>query len=130
MGLALGIPESVLGILILAFGVSFPDLLNTLKVTKEGHGDMALSGCLGSNILNLSVGLGLPWLFKGAISESTKIPSGLFMAEIFMVGVFAASYIFIAGFKFQLSHHLGIVMFFFYASFLTLFLVFEFMNIH
>ncbi|CAG9322684.1 unnamed protein product [Blepharisma stoltei] len=130
IGMALGIPESVLGITILAMGVSIPDLLNSLKVTIEGHGDMALSGCIGSNILNLGVGIGVPCFFEAVINHPIDIPADLYMAEYVMMSVFGTSYIFLAGFKFQLSRHFGVVMFFFYASFLTIFLVFEFLNIH
>ncbi|CAG9313708.1 unnamed protein product [Blepharisma stoltei] len=130
VGVALGIPESVLGIIILAMGVSIPDLLNSLKVTIEGHGDMALSGCIGSNILNIGIGIGVPCFFEAVINEPINIPVDLYMAEYLMMSIFGTSYIFLAGFKFQLSQHFGIVMFFFYATFLTLFLVFEFLKIH
>ena len=126
-GSALGIPDSVLGMILLAAGVSVPDLVNSYSVTIEGHGDMALSGSLGSNIMNLSLGLGLPWLLYGAfIGDFSDVNTGIFYSEIFLISFIGTAYIFLAGFKWQLSKHLGGVMFFFYFSFLALFLIFEF----
>lgn len=112
---------------LLAGGVSIPDLINTLRVTMDGHGDMALSGNLGSNILNLSFGLGLPWLLYGSfIGTFKELNFSLILSEILLAGFLAVSYIFVAGFKWQLSRTLGFVMFFFYFSFLIIFLVLEF----
>lgn len=126
VGSALGIADSIIGILLLAGGVSIPDLINTLRVTLDGHGDMALSGSLGSNILNLTVGLGLPWFFNGVfVGDFEMIDNGLFIAEIFLISLVGVSYTFVAGFKWQLSRNLGGVMFFFYFTFLALFFAFE-----
>lgn len=111
---------------LLACGVSIPDLVNTLRVTIDGHGDMALSGNLGSNILNLSIGLGFPWVVYGAtIGGFDDLNFGLFIAELLLVGFITVSYIFVAGFKWQLSKTLGFVMFFFYFTYLLVFLILE-----
>lgn len=127
LGRALYIPDSVLGMIVLAAGVSIPDLVNTLRVTLNGNGDMALSGSLGSNIMNLSFGLGLPLILYGAIfGDFTDLNDGIFYSEILLLSFIGVAYIFMAGFKWQLSKHLGGVMFFFYVCFIALFLVFEF----
>jgi len=56
------IPEIVMGLTILAAGTSVPDLLSSVIVAKQGHGDMAVSSSIGSNIFDILVGLPLPWL--------------------------------------------------------------------
>ena len=33
-------------------------------VAREGHGDMAVSNALGSNVFDINLGLGLPFLIK------------------------------------------------------------------
>lgn len=130
LGHALTIPEGVLGIIILGAGVSIPDLINTLMKTIEGSGEMALSGCLGSNIINFSFGIGLPWFLNGLISgKSLNVPQGTYSAQLVLISALGASYIFIGGFKWQLSKNLGVVMIFFYLLFLLLFLLFEFNQI-
>lgn len=130
LGGALFIPEGVLGIIILGAGVSIPDLVNTSVKTIEGHGEMALSGCLGSNIINLSFGIGLPWLLYCAINGKTlEIAQSTFNSQIVLICTLGVSYIFIGGFKWQLSKNLGVVMIFFYLLFILLFLLFEFNQI-
>ncbi|MFV0554669.1 MAG: calcium/sodium antiporter [Mangrovibacterium sp.] len=57
-----GIPESIIALTILAAGTSVPDLISSMVVAKQGRGDMAISNALGSNIFDILVGLGLPFL--------------------------------------------------------------------
>lgn len=49
MGLVLGIPSQIMGLTILAIGTSVPDLLESIIVTRDGKGDMAISSSIGSN---------------------------------------------------------------------------------
>ena len=62
VGQTFRIPEIVMGLTILAAGTSVPDLLSSVIVAKQGHGDMAVSSSIGSNIFDILVGLPLPWL--------------------------------------------------------------------
>ena len=44
-------------------------------VSVKGYGSMAISNSVGSQILNICIGLGLPWFIKGIISgEGVVIP--------------------------------------------------------
>ncbi|GMH88344.1 hypothetical protein TrST_g13962 [Triparma strigata] len=56
------IPPVVMGLTFLAAGTSVPDLLSSVIVAKQGHGDMAVSSSIGSNIFDILVGLPFPWL--------------------------------------------------------------------
>ncbi len=58
----LGIPEVIISLTILAIGTSIPDLLSSINVAKKGRGDMAIANAVGSNIFDIALGLGLPWL--------------------------------------------------------------------
>ncbi|KAI8499115.1 hypothetical protein Bbelb_228790 [Branchiostoma belcheri] len=55
-----------MGLTVLAIGTSIPDALSSVLVSSSGLGDMAVSNSLGSNIFDILVCLGLPWLFKSA----------------------------------------------------------------
>ncbi|MCA9930084.1 MAG: calcium/sodium antiporter [Anaerolineales bacterium] len=57
-----GIPEVIIALTILAAGTSIPDLMSSISVAKKGQGDMAIANAVGSNIFDIAVGLGLPWL--------------------------------------------------------------------
>jgi len=58
----LGIPAALIALTIVAAGTSIPDLLSSMAVAKRGRGDMAISNAVGSNIFDILIGLGLPWL--------------------------------------------------------------------
>jgi hypothetical protein len=67
LGEGAGIPDNVMGLTILAAGTSIPDLLTSVIVARQGHGDMAVSSSIGSNIFDVLVGLPVPWLLYCAI---------------------------------------------------------------
>merc|ERR1719355_331982 len=62
IGCLWGIPDVVMGLTFLAMGTSIPDALGSLAVAKNGEGDMAVSNAVGSNVFDICMGLGLPWL--------------------------------------------------------------------
>jgi len=62
IGCAWGISSFIMGITFLAMGTSVPDALGSIAVAKEGEGDMAVSNAIGSNVFDICMGLGLPWL--------------------------------------------------------------------
>lgn len=59
---AVGIPTVVVALTILAGGTSVPDLLASIIVAKDGRGEMAVANAIGSNIFDILICLGLPWL--------------------------------------------------------------------
>lgn len=58
-----GVPEVIIALTILAAGTSIPDLMSSMSVARKGQGDMAIANAVGSNIFDIALGLGLPWLF-------------------------------------------------------------------
>ncbi|RMB94382.1 hypothetical protein DUI87_29192 [Hirundo rustica rustica] len=64
-GETLGIPESVMGLTLLAAGTSVPDTIASVLVARKGNGDMAMSNIVGSNVFDLLC-LGVPWFIKTA----------------------------------------------------------------
>jgi len=73
----LHISPAIIALTIIAAGTSIPDLLSSIAVAKRGHANMAISNAVGSNIFDILIGLGLPWLlgivyFKNKVSVSTQ----------------------------------------------------------
>jgi Ca2+/Na+ antiporter len=64
---ALGIPELIIGITIVAIGTSVPDLISSVIVTKQGRPGMAINNAIGSNTFDILIGLGLPFLLFALI---------------------------------------------------------------
>lgn len=44
--------------------ISVPDALASIVVAREGYGGMAVSNAIGSNIFDIDLGIGLPFLIK------------------------------------------------------------------
>jgi len=68
IGETYNIDSALMGLTFLAAGTSVPDLITSVLVAKEGHGDMAISSSIGSNIFDVTIGLPIPWLVYSAIS--------------------------------------------------------------
>lgn len=63
----LHIPSYIIALTVLAAGTSLPDMISSVIVAKQGRGGMATSNALGSNIFDILIGLGLPWLVAAII---------------------------------------------------------------
>lgn len=62
LGRILEINHFTMGLVIIAVGTSIPDALSSILVAKEGFGDMAVSNAIGSNVFDINLGLGAPFL--------------------------------------------------------------------
>jgi len=69
LGFAIGIPDAIMGLTVLAAGTSIPDALSSIVVARNGFGDMAVSSSVGSNVFDICFGLPLPWLIKTAMVD-------------------------------------------------------------
>lgn len=56
--------------LLCAVGAEIPDTIQSVTMARRGYGSMAVSNAIGSQVLNICIGLGLPWL-----CASASIPS-------------------------------------------------------
>ncbi|MEE6514081.1 hypothetical protein FKM82_022072 [Ascaphus truei] len=128
VGDTFGIPDTVMGLTLLAAGTSIPDTVASVLVAREGKGDMAMSNIVGSNVFDMLC-LGLPWFIKTVfidISAPVEVnSSGLIYTTIsLLVSVF---FIFAAvhlnGWK--LDKKLGIICLIMYLIFATLSILYE-----
>lgn len=51
----LGIPESIIGLTLVALGTSLPELMTTIAAIRKGHGVLSVGNIIGANIINLSL---------------------------------------------------------------------------
>ena len=58
----LGVPDSVVGLTIIALGTSLPELAATMTAATKGHPEIAIGNVVGSNILNILAVLPVPAL--------------------------------------------------------------------
>jgi cation:H+ antiporter len=87
----LNISELVIGLTIVAFGTSAPELIVSTLSTIEGNPDIAIGNVVGSNIFNVFVILGLAaMVYPITIKSSTvwkEIPLSLLAALVLLVSV-------------------------------------------
>lgn len=62
LALRLGIPALIVGLTVVAFGTSAPELLVSIQAALKGQAGIALGNVVGSNIANILLILGLPAL--------------------------------------------------------------------
>lgn len=65
LSLRLGIPALIVGLTIVAFGTSAPELLVSVNAVIKGLPDIAVGNVVGSNIANVLLVLGIPALLFG-----------------------------------------------------------------
>jgi len=54
-----GISEWIIGLLLIAFGTSLPELIVSIVAAFKNKGDMAIGNIIGSNLANITIALGL-----------------------------------------------------------------------
>ncbi len=68
IALALGVPELIVGLTILALGTSAPEIATSIVAAVRGNRQLALGNAVGSNIFNILLVLGLSSSLSGGIS--------------------------------------------------------------
>lgn len=113
IALRLGLSQNLVGLTIVAFGTSLPELVTSAVAAKKDEVDMALGNVIGSNIFNILLILGV----AAAISPITFVMENiidiiLLLAMSVMVWFFAKS-------KNQIEKREGIVMLVVYAAYVV-----------
>ena len=67
VGLALGIPSFVVGVTIVAFGTSLPELATSIVSVYSGTSEVVIGNAVGSNITNILLVLGSAAIFGNGI---------------------------------------------------------------
>jgi len=130
LGCIWGIHPAIMGVTVLAAGTSVPDAIGSLLVAKDGQGDMAVSNAIGSNVFDILLGLGLPWMLSSLIwPDSPGVPvdaEALMPLSIILVSTLAAVYLVTVLSGFRLTKCVGMIFFSFYFLFVAYDLLHEF----
>jgi cation:H+ antiporter len=70
LGLTLGIPAFIVGVTIVAFGTSLPELISSVYAVYNGASEIVLGNVVGSNLTNLLLVLGVAAIISGKINIS------------------------------------------------------------
>ncbi|XP_065055940.1 sodium/potassium/calcium exchanger 1-like [Rhopilema esculentum] len=72
-GCILGVDKFTMGLVVVAIGTSIPDALSSILVARDGYGDMAVSNAIGSNVFDIDLGLGLPFVISILIRKMKPV---------------------------------------------------------
>ncbi len=73
-----GISEGLIGVTLVAIGTSLPELMVSINSAKRGFGRLLIGNVIGSNIVNITLGLGIGALL---LPVGIGLVQGLFMAQ-------------------------------------------------
>ena len=78
----LGISESVIGLTVVAFGTSLPELVTSIVAARKGNNEIAIGNVVGSNIFNVLLILGTAVAIRPA-----PVDLYTFIDQLVMVGM-------------------------------------------
>ena len=117
----LGISEMAVGLTIVAFGTSMPELVVSASASLQNHPDLAITNVLGSNIVNVLGILGVAALIRSLpVSNATvlsEIPFSL--AAVLLVGFLANAALFPDHPALAITRSDGVILLFFFVLFMA-----------
>lgn len=75
-----GVPALIVGLTIVAFGTSAPEMVVGVQAALMGEGDLAAGNVVGSNIANVLLALGLPALILAIPTNMSGVARNSFIA--------------------------------------------------
>lgn len=110
---AFGISENLIGLTIVAFGTSLPELMTSIVAARKNEVDMALGNAIGSNIFNILMVLGI----ASSLSPIAFIQDNII--DIFILMIFSLLVWIMAWTKRELSKKEGLLMILLYAGYVV-----------
>lgn len=117
----LDVDPIVVALVVLATGTSIPDAIGSMVAAKNGEANMAISNAVGSNVFDILLGLGLPWVLSGLIKgeDTPVLRDGIIE---YVVILFATVFLFLLiliVFRWKMNSMVGGMMFFLYCAFVV-----------
>ena len=83
----LGVPESLIGLTLIALGTTQPELVIAITAARRGNGDMVVGNVMGSNIANVLLVLGLAGSVKPLEVPESSVVQTVPMLIFFSLGL-------------------------------------------
>ncbi|MGX8699002.1 MAG: calcium/sodium antiporter [bacterium] len=74
---ALGVPDSVIGLTMVALGTSLPELITAITSLLKGHGALSLGNIIGANLFNIILVSGMAISISPFAIPAEKVISGV-----------------------------------------------------
>ena len=106
---AFGMSETLIGLTVVAFGTSLPELVTSIVASRKGENELAVGNVVGSNIFNMMFILGI----SAALHPITV---NFACMTDFAILIVASIMVFIFALKNKINRVEGIVMILFYIA--------------
>jgi Ca2+/Na+ antiporter len=127
----LNVPPSFLGLTIMSWGNNAPDMFNVASAMAKGMVDLALNAAIASEIHNILLGMGLPWLvYNCSVGKEIVFNTGdLYAFTLFFFCFFILIFILaLKVYKNKLDGKFAFFLFIIYLLFLLLIFILTFKN--
>jgi len=129
-GCLVGLGPIIMGVVFLAAGTSVPDAISSVVVAREGLGGMAVANAIGSNVFDICLGLGIPYLIA-TVCMPGKFPyvaiqtDDLLVNILILVGTVVAVLSVLLATGWKLTKRLGWILLGLYMAFVVYNIVLE-----
>lgn len=108
------VPKTMIGVSLVAFGTSVPELSVSVAAARKGYGSIAVGNIIGSNIANILLVAGV----AGLIHPLQVLPMSIFFTVPVMLGISILFLIFIKS-EWRIHRMEGLVFLAFYLAFMA-----------
>mmetsp|Transcript_93231 Transcript_93231/g.266526 ORF Transcript_93231/g.266526 Transcript_93231/m.266526 type:complete len:540 (+) Transcript_93231:370-1989(+) len=117
----LDVDPIVVALVVLATGTSIPDAIGSMVAAKNGEANMAISNAVGSNVFDILLGLGLPWVLSGLIKgeDMAVRRDGIIEYVGILFGTVFLFLLILIVFQWKMNSTVGGMMFFLYCAFVV-----------
>ena len=109
-----GVPESVIGLSLVAFGTSLPELVTAFTAARRGHCDVAMGTVLGSNMFNLLGVMGVT-----AVIANVPVDPGFLKLDLWVMLAAAICIVLVALKRSRIGRGMGLVFLIVYGTYIA-----------
>jgi cation:H+ antiporter len=115
-----GVPSLIIGLTVVSFGTSLPEMLVTMVSGLRGNSDLAIANVIGSNIANVLLVLGVAAIIRPLpVHDSTVVSEIPFsLAAALLVGFLANAQLLSSLQLLSISRFDGVLLLFFFCMFM------------
>jgi cation:H+ antiporter len=88
-----GVPSLIVGLTIVAFGTSAPEMVVSVQAVLDGVGQLAIGNVVGSNIANILMALGLPALIMAIPTNISGVARNSFVCLVATISLITLAFI-------------------------------------
>ena len=114
------VPETFVGLTIIAIGTSLPEIAASIIAVKKGHSEIAVGNVIGSNIFNIFGIIGVSAIFSAP--KDFLVPKSFLSLDIPVMLISTLLFSSFVYFKFKMGRNIGII-------FLLSYLIYIYLNI-